>query len=93
MIEMTPAAADVIRGLLTDSGTTHDAGLRFRLQNDDSVRASVVDGPEEGDQVVPNDKGGQLFLDPEAAKYLDDKVLDVLVANEGEVSFAIASKQ
>jgi Fe-S cluster assembly iron-binding protein IscA len=93
MIEMTPAAAEVVRNLLTGSGTLADAGLRFRLQGDRDVQIAVVDGPDEGDQVVSTEPGAQLFLEPEAAKYFDDKVLDVVDANEGEVNFVIASKR
>ena len=93
MIEMTPAAAEVVRNLLTGSGTLADAGLRFRLQGDRDVQIAVVDGPDEGDQVVSIKPGAQLFLEPEAAKYFDDKVLDVVDANEGEVNFVIASKR
>ena len=48
------------------------------------LRLSLAERPEEGDQVV---EGGPVFIESEAASFLDDKLLDADVSgNEAQFS-------
>jgi Fe-S cluster assembly iron-binding protein IscA len=95
MLAMTQAAAEAINALTAREGQ-QEAGLRFALRGakEDSARlaVSVAPAPEEGDQVVGSAAGAKVFLEPEAAEILDDKVLDVQPDDEGQLTFAVRQK-
>jgi Fe-S cluster assembly iron-binding protein IscA len=55
-----------------------------------SVEVSVAPVPAEEDQVV-EECGAQVFLEPNVAEALDDKVLDAAVEG-GEVRFAVGEQ-
>ncbi|MCP2164159.1 iron-sulfur cluster biosynthesis family protein [Goodfellowiella coeruleoviolacea] len=96
MLTVTDAAAQAI-SMLTASDSnangSHQAGLRFSVQEETNEGAAlavtVAQHPDEGDQVVTSSEGAQVFLQPEAADYLDDKVLDVQKNVKGELNFAL----
>lgn len=50
---------------------------------------SVAEQPEAGDQVLGTDAGARVFLEPQAAQFLDDKVLDVQQDDQGQLNFAV----
>ena len=52
------------------------------------LRLSVVDAPEKGDQVIGEQP---VFVEPEAAEALDDKLLDAEVI-EDQVRFTVAQQ-
>jgi Fe-S cluster assembly iron-binding protein IscA len=52
-----------------------------------ALELSLADGPKESEQVV-QDQGANVFLEPELASYLDDKLLDAEVA-ENQVNFTL----
>jgi Fe-S cluster assembly iron-binding protein IscA len=54
---------------------------------------SVAPAPEDGDRVVGTDGGAKVFLEPQAAALLDDKVLDVQQDETGDVAFAVLPQQ
>ncbi|MFL6141636.1 MAG: iron-sulfur cluster biosynthesis protein [Labedaea sp.] len=96
MLAVTEAAADAIAALTAQEGVQEEGGLRFAIQAmDDSQAAlalSVEPAPVEGDQVVTADEGAQVFLEPQAAEFLADKVLDVEEDGEGQISFAVLER-
>jgi iron-sulfur cluster assembly protein len=93
MLAMTEAAAEAISALTAQEGQKETGGLRFAVQdqaNDGAQLAvSVAPAPEEGDQVLGTEAGAKVFLEPEAAQVLDDKVLDVRQDDDGQLSFAV----
>jgi hypothetical protein len=42
--------------------------------------------------VVTADAGAQVFLEPQAAEFLSDKVLDVQQDAEGQLNFAVVDR-
>jgi iron-sulfur cluster assembly protein len=92
MLVLTPVATDVLRGITHAEGTPDNAGLRIAAATDDdqndALEIAITAGPSEKDQVLAGD-GGQIFLDPPAAAYLDDKVLDATVDDEGNAAFLL----
>jgi iron-sulfur cluster assembly protein len=62
-----------------EQGTEPDGKPRTDL------RLSVVPGPEEGDEVLDAER---IFIDPDAAELLDDRLLDADVVDD-EVRFSL----
>lgn len=93
MLAVTEAAADAISALTAQEGVQQQGGLRFEmraLENSQTALAlSVAPAPADGDEVVTAQEGAMVFLEPEAAQFLSDKVLDVQQDAEGQLSFAV----
>jgi len=92
MLAMTDAAAQAISALTEQQGE-EAGGLRFAVQSEQAEGAqlslAVAPQPQEGDQVLGTDEGARIFLEPQAANFLDDKVLDVQQDAEGQLNFAV----
>nr|WP_246257747.1 iron-sulfur cluster biosynthesis protein [Amycolatopsis anabasis] len=90
---MTDAAAEAISALTAQQGQQESGGLRFAVQTAQDQGAqlalSVTPGPEDGDQVLGADGGAKVFLEPQAAQFLDDKLLDVQQDEQGQLNFAV----
>jgi Fe-S cluster assembly iron-binding protein IscA len=78
---------------LTDRPELPDgAGLRIASsEQEPNLTVSPAGTPEAGDQVVESE-GARVFLEPEAAAMLDDKVLDARVNDSGGVEFLVANQ-
>lgn len=93
MLAITEDAAAAINNIVGSSGLPEGAGIRITQElNTEAegeprtdLRLSVVDSPEEGDEVLED---AQIFLQPDAASFLDDKLLDAEVVGE-EVRFSL----
>ncbi|MGD9526710.1 adhesin [Pseudonocardia sp.] len=99
MLAVTDIAAEAIKSLTTDAQIPRQGGLRI---------TTAETGPAEGglqlalapepvaDDVVVGDPGSAVFLEPAAAAFLDDMVLDVEAAPTAdggqELRFALAPK-
>ena len=90
MLAMTDAAAEAITALTAQE---EGAGLRFAVQDETEEGAqlalSVAAAPEDNDQVLGTEAGAKVFLETQAASFLDDKVLDVQQDDEGQLNFAV----
>nr|WP_252365324.1 iron-sulfur cluster biosynthesis family protein [Saccharomonospora piscinae] len=93
---MTDAAAEAISALTAQDGQ-ESAGLRFAVREENESGAqlalSIAPSPEEGDQVLGTDSGAKVFLEPQAATFLDDKVLDIQQDDQGQLNFAVMQQQ
>jgi iron-sulfur cluster assembly protein len=93
MLAITEDAAAAIEGIVSSSGLPAGAGLRITQEVNaeaegkprTDLRLSLVESAEEGDQVL---EGTQIFLEPETAEFLDNKLLDADVEGE-EVRFSL----
>ncbi|MEV8615559.1 iron-sulfur cluster biosynthesis protein [Amycolatopsis sp. NPDC051373] len=97
MLTVTEAAAEAISALTAQQGA-EESGLRFALQSvkegeGAQLALSVAPSPQDGDRVVGTDAGAKVFLEPQAAALLDDKVLDVQQDETGDVAFAVLPQQ
>ena len=86
MLTITETAADAINSIITSSPLPEGAGMRISAKPVDeshaSLELSLTEGPAERDQVI-EEAGAQVFLEPEVALLLDDKVLDAVQETEG----------
>jgi Fe-S cluster assembly iron-binding protein IscA len=93
MLAVTNQAAAAIDDILSSRELPEEAGVRITTQVDLSgngtaepkLQLEVVDAPESGDQVLDE---APVFVEPEAAAMLEDKLLDADVAGE-ERRFAL----
>jgi iron-sulfur cluster assembly protein len=92
VLTLTPTAAEVVRTLVEQSPAPESGGLRIAAATDDAgdsveLELALVEEPEALDETVEQE-GATVYLDPEAAELLDDKLLDAQVA-EDHVTFML----
>ena len=94
MLAITEDAAAAIRDIVSSPGVPEGAGLRITREvgvdaeadpGRTDLRLSVVAAPQEGDEVLEAER---VFVSPQAASFLDDKLLDADVVDD-EVRFSL----
>jgi Fe-S cluster assembly iron-binding protein IscA len=91
MLTLTDKAADVIHDLTSRPSMPATTGLRISPNTDEGGPALTVylaEGPSPQDQVVETQEA-KVFLEPEVAGQLDDKVLDARVDERGGIAFTV----
>jgi iron-sulfur cluster assembly protein len=93
MLVLTDAAAEVVKSLTTTPQAPDEAGLRIASSapmpdNPGALEVSAATGPNENDQVIESG-GAHVYLEPKAAAYLEDKVLDAQVDSAGNPHFTL----
>ena len=97
MLAITETAATAINRLAASQEQPDEAGVRIAaretadLDAPDSLKLSVVEGPSDDDQVV-DEHGAHVFLEPHAASYLDDKLLDADIDGH-QVRFVVSAQR
>jgi iron-sulfur cluster assembly protein len=100
MLTMTDTAADAVHDITTSMGGPHDLGLRIasdpRTRSGAPVETFTIrpaPGPGPDDTVVEAHGGdARIFLEPEASRLLDDRLLHVRVTSQGEVVFLFSAR-
>jgi Fe-S cluster assembly iron-binding protein IscA len=97
MMVLTEAAAEVVKSVTTAPQAPDSAGLRIassvaRPDSPGSLELTPAAAPDENDQVVEAD-GARVFLEPAAAAYLRDKVLDARVDAQGNAMFSVSMQR
>jgi iron-sulfur cluster assembly protein len=93
MLVLTEAAAEIVKSVTSTPQAPDGAGLRIASsapQPDDpsALQVKAAAGPGENDQVIET-AGARVFLEPQAATYLEDKVLDAQVDEQGNARFSL----
>ena len=57
-------------------------------QSPSALQVTATAGPGQGDQVIEA-AGARVFLEPQAAAYLEDKVLDAQLDAQGKAHFSL----
>jgi len=96
MLVLTEAAAEVVKSLTVTPQAPEGAGLRIASHAQDgnpgALEVSAASGPDENDQVIESD-GAHVYLEPQAAAYLQDKILDAKVDGAGNAHFSLALQE
>ncbi len=91
MLTLTPAAAELIRQILERAPEDSNGGLRIAPAEPAgdglTFEMTLVGAPEDDDETL-GEEGATIFLEPEAAELLDDKILDAEVQDD-QVRFAV----
>ena len=94
MLALTESAVQAVKRIVWSSEEVPEtSGLRMiavRTGMDTNFRYSVVPLPGEDDEVI-EEQGVRVFLEPEAASLLDDKVLDASVKQD-RIAFEFADQ-
>jgi Fe-S cluster assembly iron-binding protein IscA len=98
MLEISPASAEVVRGMIDPSIGIE--GIRVALGPSDSPNGNAPSvgvviaparGPSEGDRTVRR-AGVAVFVDAEAAALLEGKVLDVAPAGADRLRLTLSDQ-
>jgi iron-sulfur cluster assembly protein len=94
LLALTDSAVQAVKDIISSSDEISEtSGLRMvaeRAGTQANFQLSVVRLPAEDDEVIEAE-GARVFLAPEAASLLDDKVLDADVAHD-RVAFTIVDQ-
>lgn len=93
MLVLTEAAAEAVKSVTSTPQTPSGTGLRIVSTEPDpeapgALQLTAAAGPGEDDQVIEV-SGAQVFVEPRAAGYLDDKVLDAQFDEQGGARFTL----
>jgi len=94
LLALTDSAVEAVKHIVSSSEEASETGgLRLVAEPagaQTNFQLSVVALPAEDDEVI-EEEDARVFLEPEAAALLDDKVLDATV-EENKVAFTIADQ-
>lgn len=93
MLTLTESATEVVKALTSSPTAPEGSGLRIYSAagaptGPQELQLSAVPGPAENDHVL-DASGAHVFLEPQAAAYLEDKVLDAEVDQAGKAQFSL----
>jgi Fe-S cluster assembly iron-binding protein IscA len=94
MLLLTETAAEVVKSVTSTPQAPEGGGLRIassasQPETPGELQLSAAPAPAENDQVIEA-AGARVFLEPNAAEYLQDKVLDAKVDEAGNAQFSLA---
>jgi len=97
MLVLTEAAAEAVKSVTSQPQVPEGAGLRIASSAPDSagpadlqLTAALV--PAQGDQVIEA-AGARVFVESQAVAYLEDKVLDAQVDEQGKAHFSLTVQE
>ena len=93
LLALTDSAVQAVKYIVSCSEASETGGLRLvaeQVGTQTNFQLSVVPLPAEDDEVI-EEQDARVFLEPEAASLLDDKVLDATV-EQNKVEFTIADQ-
>jgi iron-sulfur cluster assembly protein len=94
MLALTDRAVEAVRDIVSASGESSETGgLRLTTEREAAqagFKLRVVPMPAEDDAVI-EEHGARVFVEPEAAALLDDKVLDATV-EQNQVAFTVVER-
>jgi Fe-S cluster assembly iron-binding protein IscA len=92
MLVLTPVAIEVVSAITSTSDVPNAAGVRIAAVDVSpegaNLAVGLVDHPFDGDQVLAQ-KGARVYLDPTAARFLDDKMLTAALDAYGRPRFRL----
>ena len=92
MLVLTQAATEVVKSVTATPQAPGGAGVRIASAPEPEVppalRLTATAGPMENDQVIEA-AGARVFVEQQAVAYLEDKVLDARLDDEGNAHFSL----
>ena len=88
MLTLTENAGTVVSDLVSRTTDVDTAGLRIQ-QGDDRFDVAIATGPGP-QEVVVEQSGARVFLEPQVAQVLDAMTLDAAIDGGGNIRFALA---
>lgn len=96
MLVLTETAAELVKSVTSAQEAPDGTGLRIMATAPDpegpnALQLTTAAGPTEGDQVI-EEAGARIFVEPQAAAYLEDKVLDARLDDQGKAQFLLGAQ-
>jgi len=95
VLTLTDSAANVIHELSSQPGMAAGTGLRIAANTQDTTgpayAASLSPGPDPQDHVIATGEA-RVYVGPEVAGQLDDKLLDAQIDDQGAVAFLVVPR-
>lgn len=96
MLILTEAAVEAVKSVTSTTPAQDRTGVRITTAVPEpaepaALELTTADGPGTGDQVIEA-AGALVFVEPQAAAYLDDKVLDARVDEQGRAHFLLGDQ-
>src|SRR5258708_33719431 len=96
MLVLNVTAAEVGKSVTSTPQPPDEPGLRIVSsasgpEEPGALQVTAAAGPGENDQVIEA-AGARVFLEPQAAAYLDDKVLDAQLDEQGNAHFTLSTQ-
>jgi iron-sulfur cluster assembly protein len=93
MLVLTEGAAEAVKSVTSTSQPREGAGLRITAaapypRRPEALQLTAAAAPAENDQVIEAG-GARVFLEPQAAAFLEDKVLDGRLDEQGSAHFTL----
>jgi iron-sulfur cluster assembly protein len=93
MLVLTEAAAEAVKSLTATPQLPEGSGLRIASaapepEAPEALQVTAAAGPSENDLVIEA-AGAHVYVEPKAAAYLQDKVLDAEVDQDGKAVFSL----
>ena|SRR5438105_2142333 len=93
MLVLTEAAAEVVKSVTANPQAPDGAGIRIAssepgTENPAPLQVTAELAPGENDQVLEA-AGARVFLEPRAAAFLEDKILDARFDEQGNAEFSL----
>ena len=94
MLTLTDSASTVVKTIIERTPDTADSALRISASEPGATDLSlaVASRAEPNDTVIET-AGATVFVEENAARVLDDKVLDAEIDDEGSVRFSIDAQK
>jgi iron-sulfur cluster assembly protein len=94
---LTEAAAEAVKSVTSTPRAREGAGLRIassvpQPREPGALQVTAAPGPGQDDQVIEA-AGARVFLEPQAAAYLQDKVLDARIDAQGKAHFSLGTQR
>jgi iron-sulfur cluster assembly protein len=94
LLALTDRAVEAVKDIVSSSGEAPETGgLRLSAEREGteaSFKLRVASLPAEDDAVI-EERGARVFIEPDAAALLDDKVLDATV-DQNQVAFTVVDQ-
>ena len=94
LLALTDSAVQAVKDIVASSNELSETGgLRLVAEREGveaNLQLSIVPLPAEDDEVI-EEQGARVFLEPDAASLLDDKILDASV-EQNQIAFAISDQ-
>jgi len=95
MLVLTESAAEVVKSVTSTQQDLDGAGVRITAGAEPAdaaaLQLALAAGPGEDDQVIET-AGARVFVEPQAVAYLEDKVLDARLDEQGKAQFLLGTQ-
>jgi iron-sulfur cluster assembly protein len=92
VLEISSAAAEAVKALEGHDGARLRISIAATTEQGTALQVTMTDQPGPDDQSIKTEDGAEVLVEPAAALYLTDKVLDARKNVDGTIQFLFHGK-